>query len=168
MNQLVNSTVLSNFAAVRMLELLRGPQNSLFIPVEIYHELQTAQEAGYHFYSGIERFLHPFSENGWLQLVSMNEDELSLFAMLPAKLHPGEAACLCIARNRNWGFLTDDKAARLQAGIWKIPFSGTLGILTLAVENGALTLADGNALLRAMKIKANYRSPVDDLAQLLY
>ena len=167
MNQLVNSTVLSNFATVQRLDLLRDPQNSLFIPVEIYHEIQEAQEAGYTFYFDFERFLHPFSAHGWLKLVTTNEDELLLFTSLPAKLHPGEAACLAIARNRHWGFLTDDKAARLQANEWNIPFSGTLGILTLAVENGLLTLADGNELLRAMRIRANYRSPIDDLSLLL-
>ena len=167
MNQLVNSTVLSNFATVRRLDLLRDPRNSLFIPVEIYHEIQAAQEVGYACYFDFERFLHPFSADGWLQLVTMNEEELLLFTSLPAKLHPGEASCLCIARNRKWGFLTDERAARLQAHDWNIPISGTLGVLTLAVESGSLTLADGNALLQAMITHANYRSPVYDLSLLL-
>ena len=117
---------------------------------------------GYGFYEGFERSLHPFVEDGWLHLVTMNEDELMLLRALPSKLHPGEAACLCIARNRGWGFLTDDRAARAQAKQWKIP----LGILTLAVENATLTLADGNTLLQAMILHANYRSPIEDLSLL--
>lgn len=167
MNQLINSTVLSNFAVVRRFDLLRDPHNTLFIPIEIYHEIQEAQAVGYSFYFDFERFLYPFSADGLFQLVTMNEDELLLFTSLPSKLHRGEAACLCIARNRSWGFLTDDRAARQQANSWNVPISGTLGILTLAVQNGILTLADGNSLLRAMITDANYRSPVEDLSLLM-
>ena len=108
MNQLINSTVLSNFASVQRLDLLRDVSFSRFVPLEIYREIQEGQQMGYTFYLGIEKILHPFAADGWLNLVTMNADELLLFTSLPAKLHPGEAACLCIARNRSWGFLTDD------------------------------------------------------------
>ena len=167
MNQLINSTVLSNFASVQRLDLLRDASFSRFVPLEIYREIQEGQQMGYTFYLGIEKILHPFAADGWLHLVTMNADELLLFTSLPAKLHPGEAACLCIARNRSWGFLTDDRAARTQAQLWNIPTSGTLGILALAIEDGKLTLTEGNSLLQAMILYANYRSPIDDLSTIL-
>lgn len=107
------------------------------------------------------------AEDGWLHLVALSEAELVLLATLSRRLHSGEAACLCLARHRGWGFLTDDRAARAQAQSWGVPFSGTLGVLILAIQDGRLTLEDGNTLLRGMVQRANYRSPVSDLQQLL-
>ena len=74
---------------------------------------------------------------------------------------------MCIARQRGWGFLTDDRAARQQASAWGIAVSGTLGVLLLAVEGGRLTVAQGNAVLKRMIELARYRSPVTDLGLLL-
>jgi predicted HTH domain antitoxin len=56
--------------------------------------------------------IHPFAEEGWIELVSMvDEEELRLFRSLPRRLHRGEASCLTIARHRGWAFLTDENAA---------------------------------------------------------
>lgn len=167
MNRLVNSTVISNFAAVDRLDLLHDPAGPLYLPIEIYHEIQEGQNLGYSFYTGIEQHIHPFNPNGWLHLVTMTEAELLLLPLLPTHLHGGEIACLCIAHQRGWGFLTDDRAARKQAQAWQIPVSGTLGILVLAIQDALLTVEDGNAILQAMIQHAKYRSPVTDLAQLL-
>jgi predicted nucleic acid-binding protein len=82
-------------------------------------------------------------------------------------LHRGEAACLCLARQRGWDFLSDDRAARRQAEKWNIRVSGTLGILVAAVTDGRLLLTDANALLQTMIARANYRAPLTDLSLLL-
>jgi len=81
--------------------------------------------AGYEFYDGIEQHNFPFVPDGWLHLVSMSNDELPLFALLPAHLHQAEPACLSIARQRRWGFLSDDRAARQHATVWQVPLLGT-------------------------------------------
>jgi len=166
-NRVVNSTVLSNFAAVGRLDLLRETAGPLYLPTDVYDEVQVGQMAGFAFYDGIEQHLTPFAPNGWLHLVAPTDDEVRLFALLPAHLHRGEVACLCIARQRSWGFLTDDRAARQQAQLWGIPLSGTLGVLLLAIQDGRLSVDEGHALLRAMIDKAHYRSPTTDLRQLL-
>lgn len=167
MNKVVNCTVISNFAATGRLELLRDTAAPLYLPTEVYHEILAGQLAGYAFYDDIPRHIVPFAADGWLHLISMTEAELSLTPMLPAHLHAGECACLCIARQRGWGFLSDDWAARQQARTWEIPLSGTLGVLLLAVQDDRLTLEAANAVLAAMIKQAHYRSPVTDLAELL-
>lgn len=167
MNRIVNSTVLSNFAAVGRLDLLRDTVGPLYLPTDVYGEVLAGQMAGFAFYDGIERHIAPFAPDGWLRLVAPTDDEVGLFASLPAHLHRGEVACLCIARQRGWGFLTDDRAARQQAQLWNIPLSGTIGVLLLAIQDGRLSVGEGNSLLQAMINKACYRSPTTDLRQLL-
>lgn len=97
----------------------------------------------------------------------MTDEELRLSLTLPSVLHSGERACLSIARSRGWGLLTDDRAARRQAREWNIPLSGTLGALLVAVEDAVLSLDEADHLLRDMIARANYRSPVSDLRDLL-
>jgi len=167
MNRLVNTTVLSNLAAVGRLDVLRDTIGPLYLPVEVYDEIVAGQLAGYAFYDGFEQHVAPLTPAGWLHLVAMIDEEWQLSLSLPAHLHRGEAACLCIARQRGWGFLTDDRAARRQARQWGISLSGTIGVLLLAVQDGRLTLDEGNALLRQMIAQANYRSPTLDLGPLL-
>jgi predicted nucleic acid-binding protein len=166
-NKVVNSTVLSNFAAVGRLDLLRDTAAPLYLPSEVYQEILVGQMAGYAFYDGMEQHIVPLSPDGWLRLVTMTEGEWQLAASLPARLHQGERACLCIARQRAWGFLTDDYAARQQAAAWNIPLSGTIGVLLLSIQDGRLTIDQGNVWLNKMIDQANYRSPTTDLKLLL-
>lgn len=167
MSQVVNSTVLSNFAAVARLDVLHDAAGTLYLPTEVYDEIVDGQLAGYAFYDRMGQHIAPLSDNGWLHLVSLTDDEQRLMAALPEQLHRGEAACLCLARQRGWDFLSDDRAARRQAAQWNIRVSGTLGILVAAVQDGLLPLIEANALLQMMVAKANYRAPLTDLSLLL-
>jgi predicted nucleic acid-binding protein len=118
MKTLANTTILSNFAAVGRLDLLQQLHERLYIPNQVYEEILTGLEEGYAFYEGIESQLSPFAEDGWLELVSLqNREELALFQSLARQLHLGEAACLAIAQQRHWAFLTDDKQARKRPAI---------------------------------------------------
>ena len=167
MSVISNTTVLSNLAAVGQLDLLRQLYGVIYIPTEVYQEVQTGLEEGYRFYQGIERLIHPFVEDGWIRLTGMaNEEELQFLGELPQRLHPGEAACLAIARHRGWVLLTDDLAARKEASRWGIRRSGSVGCLVLAVERSLCPLEQANYWLAEM-IRHNYRSPVTDLAPLL-
>jgi predicted nucleic acid-binding protein len=71
MSKIVNSTVLSNFAAVARLDVLHDTTGALYLPPEVYDEIVDGQLAGYAFYDGIDRHIAPLSNNGWLHLVSL-------------------------------------------------------------------------------------------------
>ena len=167
MKTLANTTVLSNFAAVDRLDLIRQLHKRLHISNEVYEEILDGLDEGYDFYTGIDTEIHPFDEAGWIELVSMvDEEELRLFRSLPRRLHRGEASCLAIARHRGWAFLTDDKLARVTARGWGIVVSGTLGVLVQGVKRGLLTGEAADGLLQEM-IARGYRSPFSSLHQLL-
>jgi len=167
MSVIANTTVISNFASIDHIDLLRQLYRVLYISTEVYGEIQVGIEEGYRFYSGIEQLIYPFVESGWIRLTSMaDEQELRFFGELPSRLHLGEASCLAIAQQRGWILLTDDKAAREEAARRRVPISGSVGCLVLAVERGLCTLEQANFWLSEM-VRLGYRSPVTDLASLL-
>ncbi|MBP1468878.1 hypothetical protein EYB53_024420 [Candidatus Chloroploca sp. M-50] len=166
MSIITNTTVLSNFARIGHLDLLRNLFGVLALPLEVLAEIQDAQAEGYTFFDGVEQVITPFAADGWLQLVSMTEAELQLFAMMPARLHRGERACLAIARQRSWLMLTDDRAARDEARRHAVALSGSLGCLVLSVERHHASLDQANRWLASMMAQG-YRSPLTDLASLV-
>lgn len=166
MTVISNTTVISNFASIDQLDLLRKLYGTLYIPVEVHEEIRSGWEEGYRFYGDIDRFIYPFAPSGWLHLTSLEETELASFGTLLARLHQGEASCLAIAHRRRWTVLTDDQAARTEAQKLNIRFSGTLGCLVLLVERKLSNLEQANEWLTEM-IGQGYWSPVTDLAALL-
>lgn len=162
-----NTTVISNFAGIGQLDLLRQLYQTLHISTEVHQEIQAGLEEGYRFYAGIDEVIHPFAPQGWIRLTGMvDELELSTFGKLLTHLQRGEAACLAIAHHRRWTMLTDDRAAREEAANLGIRISGTLGCLVLAVERSLCSLEQANTWLAEM-IKQGYWSPVTDLTGLL-
>ena len=166
MSIISNTTVLSNFASIGQLDVLRRLYQVLHIPTEVYEEISAGLEEGYSFYQDVVAEIHPFSDAGWLHLAVMETDELRRFGELPSRLHKGEAACLAIAEHRRWTLLTDDSAAREEAVRRQIRLSGSIGCLVLAVERGLATLEQANDWLSEM-IRLDYRSPITDITPLL-
>ncbi|ETX03522.1 MAG: hypothetical protein ETSY1_46970 (plasmid) [Candidatus Entotheonella factor] len=167
MSVISNTTVISNFASIGQLDVLRQLFGSLAISTEVYHEIEVGLEEGYRFYEGIDQVMSPFSSDGWIQLTSMTDDqELRSFHEMPARLHRGESSCLAIARHRNWLLLTDDRNARQEAMRQGIRVSGSIGCLVLAVDQGISSLSEANIWLDEM-IKQGYHSPVTDLTPLI-
>lgn len=167
MSVVSNTTVLSNFAAIRELDRLRALFGRLHLPTEVHEEIQRGLEEGYLFYAGIDDVLHPLSEDGWLRLVGLREEaEIESYSNMPGRLHAGEAACLAIARHRDWLLLTDDKAARLYAERLGVRYSGSLGCLVLGVERDLWTLDWANEWLGLM-VASGFHAPLQDLAPLL-
>jgi predicted nucleic acid-binding protein len=167
MRVIANTTVVSNFASIGQLELLRRLYGEIYISTEVYEEIRAGLEEGYRFYEGIELLIHPFIEQGWIRLTSPSEEqELRLLGELPARLHQGEATSMAIARHRGWLFLTDDRTAREESGRLGIRVSGSIGCLILSIERGLTSLEQANSWLREM-IRRGYRSPVTDLTPLV-
>jgi predicted nucleic acid-binding protein len=161
---LIDATVLSNLAAVERLDLLNLLRDTLYVASAVYEEIQQGLEQGYEFLTNVDQAL----DSGLFLLITLkDEDEWRQYRAMPGKLQRGEAMSLAIARFRGWRFLTDDRAARMQARRLGVSCSGTLGLLLYAVRRGHLTLEEGNALLAGMIARARYRSPVSDLQVLL-
>ena len=167
MRVIVNTTVISNFVSIGQLDVLRQLYGSLAMSTDVYDEIQAGLAEGYRFYEGLELWVKPLAEGGWIHLTSLShEQELRSFRGLPARLHRGEVASLAIARHRGWLLLTDDRAARTEATRLGVPVSGSLGCLVLAIEHHLCSLSQANIWLQEM-IHQGYHSPVTDLAPLL-
>jgi predicted nucleic acid-binding protein len=167
MRVIVNTTVISNFASIGQLDVLRQRYGSLAMSTDVYDEIQAGLAEGYRFYEGIEQGVEPLAAGGWMHLTSMShEQELRYVRELPARLPRGEIASLAIARHRGWLLLTDDRAARTEATRLGVPVSGSLGCLVLAIERHLCSLSQANSWLQEM-MHHGYRSPVTDLAPLL-
>jgi predicted nucleic acid-binding protein len=163
---IANTTIISNFAAVGRLDVLRGLLGQLYITTDVFAEIQDGMAEGYDFYAGIESQIYPLAQDGWLHLTSLDgNEELRFFSRLPSALHRGEASCLAVASQRGWAFLTDDARARAAASDCQVLVSGTLGILLKAVENELLSMEEADTLLNGM-IEAGYHSPYASLADL--
>lgn len=168
MRVIANTTIISNFATVGHLHLLKMLWNPLYISEQVFSEIQAGFNQGYSFYAGIEQHIFPLSPDGWLHLTSLQStDEFRLYGQLLGKLHDGEASCLSIAHHRHWTFLSDDRATRQKGQQLKVPISGTLGALLLLVKRQNLSLPDANALLQEMITIGGYYSPVTSLNEIL-
>lgn len=167
MKAIANTTILSNFAAVGRLDVLRHLLDELYISTDVYAEIQDGLAEGFRFYAGLNEQIYPFAPDGWLRLTSPEGDEeLRLLNRFPASLHRGEASCLAIAAHRGWAFLTDDAHARKAAQELNVTLSGTLGLLVQAVKASVFSLDEADALLNQM-VQAGYHSPFASLAELL-
>ncbi|MFO1431150.1 MAG: hypothetical protein U1F76_13590 [Candidatus Competibacteraceae bacterium] len=100
---IANTTIISNFASVRQLQLLQLLWEKIYLSEQVFNEIQAGLMQGYEFYTGIEQFIFPFSQTGWLHLTAPNTmDKFRTLAKLLEKLHSGEAFCLAIAHHRYW------------------------------------------------------------------
>jgi len=148
MRVIVNTTVISNFASIGQLDVLRQLYGSLAMSTDVYDEIQAGLAEGYRFYEGMEQWVEPLAEGGWIHLTSLShEQELRYLRELPARLHRGEMASLAIARHRGWLLLTDDRAARTEATRLGVPVSGSLGCLVLAIERHLCSLSQANRVV---------------------
>ena len=71
MSVICNTTVLSNFATISRLDLLRQLYSRLIIPAPVYEEIQAGIEEGYTFCRDIEAVIYPFNEDGWIRLTNV-------------------------------------------------------------------------------------------------
>lgn len=160
MSVVVDSTLLSNFAAVARLDLLETALGTAYVAAAVRTEVSRGASRHPHLVP-VEQLLSQPSP-GWLRVITAHrEADRRLLRSLPSGLHRGEAESLVIARRQRWLILTDDGLARRTAVRLGIELAGTLGVLTALADDGDLTLDDANRLLRQMIDLADYRSPVD-------
>lgn len=64
MSVIANTTIISNFASLDALSLLRQSWPDLHISEQVFTEIQAGLEQGYTFYAGIEGLLFPLAKDG--------------------------------------------------------------------------------------------------------
>jgi predicted nucleic acid-binding protein len=151
-----NNTVLSNFAVVNKLHLLKDAYEKIFISLEVYEEI----DGGIRHKHLFQKRTKQLADSGeWLLVTGLEGNEEDLYNKLITQLHPGEASCLAIAINRKWAFMSDDKDARTLASFHKVPLSGTIGVFRYLIKKNFISTKEANDLLEQM-IDDGYYSPV--------
>jgi predicted nucleic acid-binding protein len=161
-NAIVNNTVLSNFAVVDRLELLKDVFGKIYITPEVYAEVENGIKCG-HIFQKYTKQVIDFED--WILIVNLNQNELDFYKQLIAIVDSGEASCLAVARKGNWLFLTDDHKARTIARKSEINFSGTIGILKSAMSRNLISQTEAEKILQEM-IFHGYYSPVEKISDI--
>jgi predicted nucleic acid-binding protein len=165
-----DNTVLSNFALVQAIDLLRRLyEGRAFICRAVWQEIQAGIDSGwkYPWLRGRTRLqaVNQALEEGWLQFPSSEVNpgeevmELRLASEYGQRFGAGEAESMAYALRRDWVFATDDGPARRFARERGICLTGTLGILVKATSVEILSLSDADAI-HARMIDEGYRSPL--------
>ncbi len=154
---LLDNTVLSNFALVGRVDLLRLALGS---------EVSTTQQVMEESLAGVALGRVPATDWAWLPVIALSAAEEETYQTFLRHLNRGEAACLAVAAQRPARILTDDRDARALASRRGIAISGTLGVLARLVKLGYLTEAQADDLLQHM-IAKGYQAPVGSVKGLL-
>ena len=88
---------------------------------EVYDELST----GFADYPILKQVEKLFDDNVF-ELVSLSRQEHGHFQGLIGHLGKGEASCIALAKERKAVVVTDDRTARKQCSLMKIPVTGTI------------------------------------------
>lgn len=152
---LLDTTVLSNFVHIKRLDLLRLALPDAATTPHVVTELERGVASGHLSTCDWE----------WLNVVKLTPSEETSLAQVRLVLDDGEASCIAVAIERKVGLFSDDLDARRYAQRRGIRVSGTLGVLSLLVKGGHLTVTEADDCLQAM-IAHGYRSPVGSLADL--
>jgi predicted nucleic acid-binding protein len=152
---LLDTTVLSNFAHIERLDLLRLALPDAATTPHVLVELERGISSGH----------LPTSDWGWLDAVELTPSEETSLVHVRLVLNDGEASCIAVALERKASLFSDDLDARRYAQRHGIRISGTLGVLSLLVKRKHLTMAEADDCLEQM-IAHGYRSPVRSLTDL--
>lgn len=154
--QVVDTTVLINFAHIQRPDLLRLALKDEGVITEwVKAEILADESLG----------VVPTVDWKWLQIVKLTLEEERLFQTLALTLDDGEASCLAVAMIRRTTLITDDLPARRLAIRANVTLSGTVGILRLLVAEGHVSVAEGDKKLSEM-IRYGYHSPVRSLREI--
>ena len=104
-------------------------------------------------------------EDKTFKLVSLSRKAYRHFLHLIGHLGKGEASCVAFAKEQAAIVVTDDRSARKQCSLMKIPVTGTVGILKASALGGYISLAQADESLRKM-IEAGFYSPVRSIVDI--
>jgi hypothetical protein len=91
---------------------------------------------------------------------------IKYFLDLIGHLGKGEASCIAYAKGHEAVVVTDDRTARKQCSLMKIPVTGTIGILKTSVLDGEIPLDRTDNVLQKM-IETGFYSPIRGIADIM-
>ena len=153
MTLVLDTTVMSNFALIERIDLLRH-----FVADAVI----TTDAAWSELLIGMSLGRIPKLDWSWLEVVALDETESNLAQTWWPALGLGEATCMALAYTRGLRFVMDDRLARREARRLGIPITGTLGLLRTLVDDQVLSLDEANFILQRM-ISYGYHCPVQRL-----
>ena len=162
MDIILNTTVLSNFASVGELDLIKRLFGVAYTTHEVHEEILRGISRGYQYLEDVDHEMS-FDETGWLRVVAIRScmEHQSMNDLLK-RLGMGESSAIAIAKSRTMIFMSDDRTARRIATDMGVSISGTIGILVRCVDKDIISFLEGNIILVEM-IRKGYMSPVDSL-----
>ncbi len=128
---------------------------------EIYDELST----GFADYPNLQQ-VDKLIDDKVFRLVSLSRPEHRHYQDLIGHLGKGEASCIAYAKEHKAIVVTDDRTARKQCSLMKIPVTGTVGILKVSVLDGQVPLDRANEILQKM-IDSGFYSPIRSIADIM-
>lgn len=160
-----DTVVLSNFAFVEGgLSLLKERyQTRGMITLQVMQEITKATYLGYHQLDNFESKI--ISAQGFRKTFLKHKEQIDYLIFLK-NLGEGEASCLSCALHRNGIVATDDRLARNYCKEKNVLFTGTIGILKAAQQDGLISLEIADHMLQQM-IKHGFYSPVNKISDLL-
>jgi predicted nucleic acid-binding protein len=157
-----DTVALSNFLlSDSMLILNRRYRRCGVISGEVYDELS----AGFADYPKLKQ-VDKLIDDKVFGLVSLSRQEHGHFQDLIGHLGKGEASCIAFAKERKAIVVTDDRTARKQCSLMRIPVTGTIGILKASVLDGQIPLGRADGILQKM-IAAGFYSPIRNIADIV-
>lgn len=162
MDIILNTTVLSNFASVGELDLIKRLFGVAYTTHEVHEEILRGISRGYQYLEDVDHEMS-FDETGWLRVVAIRShtEHQSMNNLLKC-LGMGESSCIAIAKSRTMIFMSDDRIARRIANEMGVSISGTIGVLVRCVDKDIIPFSEGDDILAEM-MRKGYMSPVDSL-----
>ena len=153
---LLDNTVLSNFALVKQMSLLKEYCGE---------KAASTNDVFDEFKQGVKERIFADTEFEWISRLDLNEKENIMFLNFSKKLGRGEASCLAIAISRGYDLLSDDMAVRKIALREGLRLSGSIGVLLELIRMDRIGIEKGNEILNGF-IKCGYYSPINKLDEL--
>ncbi len=157
-----DTVALSNFLLSNSIFILEERYRKRgMITWEVYDEIS----AGIIEYPNL-KLVDKLIESKVIKLITLSGAEHNHYLELIGHLGKGEASCIAAAKEQQVTVVTDDRAARGQCSLLKIPFTGTIGILKAAFLEGQISLSQADDILGKM-IKTGFYSPIRNLSDIV-
>ena len=156
----LDTTVVSNFASTDGIEFLTTvPESAVVVPA-VREEIERGERAGYEY---LDAAVDALGESLPVRAVPAEADDSDIRDRLDA----GEAESILGALEHGGTVATDDLAARRVAESRELPVTGSVGLLVLGVERGAIASETADDWLDGWRKHRGYYAPVESVNELL-